>query len=93
VTISAEERENNVIFSVRDTGEGIPEEYLANIFSRFVHAHGKPGGGTGLGLALVKRLVEAEGGQVAVSSVVGSGTVFTFTLPSASSTMSARVPT
>jgi NtrC-family two-component system sensor histidine kinase KinB len=93
VTISAEERENNVVFSVRDTGEGIPEEYLPNIFSRFVHAHGKPGGGTGLGLALVKRLVEAEGGQVAVSSVVGSGTVFTFTLPSGGSTMSARVQT
>jgi len=91
VTISAEERENNVVFSVRDTGEGIAEEYLPNIFSRFVHVHGKPGGGTGLGLALVKRLVEAQGGQVAVSSVVGSGTVFTFTLPLGGSTMGARV--
>ena len=93
VTISAEERKNDILFSVRDTGEGIPEAYLPNIFSRFVDVRGKPGGGTGLGLALVKRLVEAQGGQVAVTSVVGSGSTFTFTLPVAGSTMGTRAQT
>ncbi len=86
VVVSAEERENRIVFSVRDTGEGIPEEYLPKIFSRFVHAPSQTGGGTGLGLSLVKRLVEAQGGQVAVTSVVGSGSTFIFTLPLASAT-------
>jgi NtrC-family two-component system sensor histidine kinase KinB len=89
VTISAEERENTVMFSVRDTGEGIPADFLPNIFSRFAHVQGKSSGGTGLGLALVKRLVEAQGGRVAVSSVGGEGSTFTFTLPVAGSTMAA----
>jgi PAS domain S-box-containing protein len=80
VTIDASERADRVFFSVRDTGEGIPEEYLPNIFSRFSKVGSQPGGGTGLGLALVKRLVEAQGGQVGVESRVGEGTTFTFTL-------------
>jgi NtrC-family two-component system sensor histidine kinase KinB len=81
VSIEAWERNNRIFFTVRDTGEGIPEEYLPNIFGRFVRVAGRPGGGTGLGLALVKRLVEAEGGQISVESLSGQGTVFTFTLP------------
>ncbi|HET9530161.1 MAG TPA: ATP-binding protein [Blastocatellia bacterium] len=80
VTIEAIERADRIFFSVRDTGEGIPEEYLPNIFSRFSRVGGQTGGGTGLGLALVKRLVEAQGGQVRVESKLGEGTVFTFTL-------------
>jgi PAS domain S-box-containing protein len=80
VTIEASERADRVFFSVRDTGEGIPEEYLPNIFSRFSRVGDRTGGGTGLGLALVKRLVEAQGGQVRVESKIGEGTVFTFTL-------------
>ena len=65
--------------TVKDNGEGIPEEYLPTLFSRFVHVKGRRGG-TGLGLALVKRLVEAQGGQISVDSRVGLGTVFTFSL-------------
>ncbi|MBI3949756.1 MAG: HAMP domain-containing protein [Acidobacteria bacterium] len=87
VTMSAEEREGRVFFSVRDTGEGIPEEYLPTLFGRFVHIEGRSSGGTGLGLALVKRLVEAHGGQVGVESRVGEGSTFTFTLPVAGSTI------
>ena len=80
VTISASERDSRVIFSVEDTGIGIPEEYLPTLFGRFVHIKGAASGGTGLGLALVKRLVETQGGQVGVKSRVGEGTTFTFTL-------------
>lgn len=80
VIIDATERADRVFFSVRDTGEGIPEEYLPNIFSRFSRVGEQTGGGTGLGLALVKRLVEVQGGQIAVESCLGEGTTFTFSL-------------
>jgi signal transduction histidine kinase len=80
VIVSATERESRVFFCVRDTGEGIPEEYLSALFSRFVQVGERPGGGTGLGLALVRRLVEAQGGQVSVESRLGEGSVFTFAL-------------
>lgn len=79
VKIAASERADRVYFCVSDTGEGIPEAYLPDLFSRFVHVEGRPGG-TGLGLALVKRLVEAQGGQISVESRVGEGTAFTFSL-------------
>jgi PAS domain S-box-containing protein len=81
VTVSASERTGKIFFAVKDTGEGIPQEYLATLFGRFVQVGAKPGGGTGLGLALVKRLVEAQGGQVSVESRLGDGSTFTFTLP------------
>lgn len=81
VKIGACERIDRVYFSVSDTGEGIPEEALPNLFSRFVQVKGKTGGGTGLGLALVKRLVEAQGGQISVESHPGEGTTFMFSLP------------
>jgi signal transduction histidine kinase len=80
VKIEASERNGRVYFSVRDAGEGIPEECLPTLFERFVQVGGRPGGGSGLGLALVKRLVEAQGGQVSVESREGEGAVFTFTL-------------
>jgi len=83
VAVEAWERTNRVFFSIRDTGEGIPEEYLPTIFGRFVQIKGRVGGGTGLGLALVKRLVESQGGQISVESREGEGTVFTLALPAA----------
>ena len=81
VTIGATEISGRVMFSVRDTGEGIPEEYLPRIFDRFIQVSGRAGGGTGLGLALAKRLVEAQAGQIRVECRAGEGTTFTFTLP------------
>jgi signal transduction histidine kinase len=79
VTVEASEHVGRVYLSVKDTGEGIPEQHLPSIFGRFSHVGDKPGG-SGLGLALVKRLVEAQGGQVSVESRPGEGSTFTFAL-------------
>lgn len=80
VSLEATERVGRTLFSVRDTGEGIAEAHLPLLFARFVQA-GDKSGGAGLGLALVKRLVEAQGGQVSVESRVGEGSRFSFSLP------------
>ena len=79
VAIEANEHVGRIYFSVRDTGEGIPEPYLPTVFSTF-NRIGDRTDGTGLGLALVKRLVEAQGGQVSVESRPGQGATFTFAL-------------
>ena len=65
-------------FTVRDTGRGIEAERLSTIFDRF---NPFSESGSGLGLALVRRLVERLGGQIAVESRLGHGTTFRFTLP------------
>lgn len=79
VTVEGYERVGRVMFSVRDTGEGISESDLPFLFGRFVQV-GERGAGTGLGLAVVKRLVEALGGQVSVESRLGEGSTFSFSL-------------
>ncbi|AXC14576.1 Sensor histidine kinase [Acidisarcina polymorpha] len=82
ILLRAEEIKDRVQFFVRDTGRGIETERLPMIFGRF-DTSGGTGEGTGLGLALVRRLVESLGGQVAVESRLGSGTTFSFTVPMA----------
>jgi len=78
ILLAAEEVKNFVQFTVRDTGRGIEAERLSNIFDRF---NAFSDTGTGLGLALVRRLVESLGGQIAVESRIGHGATFRFTLP------------
>ncbi|KAB2860390.1 MAG: hybrid sensor histidine kinase/response regulator, partial [Anaerolineae bacterium] len=75
---------DTLLFSVADTGEGIPAENLPTIFDRFSMADlnlNRRRKGTGLGLAICKELVERHGGQIWVESEVGVGTTFYFTLP------------
>jgi len=78
ILLAAEEIKDYVQFTVRDTGRGIEAERLSAIFDRFNTFSEK---GSGLGLALVRRLVESLGGQIAVESRLGQGTTFRFTLP------------
>ncbi|MCY1016117.1 ATP-binding protein [Pyxidicoccus sp. MSG2] len=73
-----------VELTVQDTGTGIPEEELSRIFERFHRVEGARGRsheGTGIGLALVRELVNLHRGQVTVKSVLGKGTTFTVCLP------------
>jgi signal transduction histidine kinase len=78
ILLAAEESKDFVQFTVRDSGRGIEADRLSTIFDRFSTFSEK---GTGLGLALVRRLVESLGGQVAVESRLGHGTTFRFTIP------------
>lgn len=79
VLIEATEIKDGVQFFVSDNGPGIAPERLPRIFGRF--SSEADGGGSGLGLALIRRLTESLGGQVSVESRLGQGTTFSFTLP------------
>jgi signal transduction histidine kinase len=75
---------DNVCLTVTDTGIGIPAEELAIVFAEFRRLRGAANSeGTGLGLFIVKTIVEAHGGTVAVESKLGAGTAFTVLLPGA----------
>lgn len=81
VTISASHDAEHVRFAVRDNGAGIPAEAFEQIFEKFgqLDSHSKVG--TGLGLAFCKLAVEAHGGSIAVESIPGTGSTFSFTIP------------
>jgi two-component system sensor histidine kinase ChiS len=84
VTITATTQEQFVVFTVADTGCGIPSEAQAHIFDKFIQLHPNRDDrtkGTGLGLAIVRHLVELHGGTVSVESEVGQGSRFSFSLP------------
>ena len=71
---------NPPIFAVRDNGVGIAQEYRAKMFQVFQHVHNTPNRGEGMGLAIVRRIVERHGGRIWYESTRGTGTVFYFTL-------------
>jgi CheY-like chemotaxis protein len=88
LSVSPTERAGDWLFSVKDTGIGIPAKSLPTIFERFTQADQSTTrryGGTGLGTAICKGIVEAMGGQIQVESEVGRGSNFSFrvTLPEA----------
>lgn len=83
VQINASYDKEKIFVSVKDTGRGIPEEYLNKVFERFVRVEGFdiPQESTGLGLAIAKEIVEIHGGEIWCESKTGVGSKFTFTIP------------
>jgi signal transduction histidine kinase len=81
VTVSARARDDRAELVIQDSGPGIPRDSLARIFEPFYRVPGSKAPGTGIGLATVRRIVDAYGGTVEVESGVGLGTVFRVSLP------------
>lgn len=84
ITVTAGQKGHWVEVSVTDTGEGIPAEDLPNIFERFYRvdkSRTRATGGSGLGLTIAKRLVDAHGGKIEAQGELGKGSRFSFTLP------------
>lgn len=83
IDISVDMKENTLYVTVADRGQGIPAEQRESIFRQFVRLNreAKSDHSTGLGLAVVKAIIETHGGQVGVNDRVGGGSIFWFTLP------------
>ncbi len=84
VSLTGTRRGTSVEYSVTDSGIGIDPDHLPHLFDRFWKASKGSRSGAGLGLFIVKGIVESHGGTLSVESVPGSGTTFRFTLPGAS---------
>ena len=77
-------QDDNAVVMVKDTGVGIPEDSVSHVFERFYRvdkARSRKSGGSGLGLSIVRNMVERNGGKITVESVVGKGSLFTLTFP------------
>jgi signal transduction histidine kinase len=81
ITVGAARQGTDVLFWVRDTGPGIDIGDQPHVFDRFWQARTKKRGGAGLGLLIVRGIVEAHGGRVWVESALGEGSTFRFTIP------------
>lgn len=82
IEVRARLQANQVLFSIQDSGVGIPANDLPRIFERFYKAdRARSGGGTGLGLAISRHLVEAHGGKIWAESIEGQGSTFHFSIP------------
>ena len=79
VILTCQRHDSNVVFTIQDFGPGIERKYVDRLFEKFFQVPGsKPG--TGLGLAISKEFIDAQGGSIGVTSEVGRGSVFTFSL-------------
>jgi len=84
LTLSLHRQNDNVLIRIQDTGVGIPEDSLEHIFERFYRvdkARSRSTGGSGLGLSIVRSMVERNHGSIEVSSELGKGTAFTLSFP------------
>lgn len=87
IAVSAVAQSGEICISIQDNGIGIAPEHLPHIFDRFYRvdkARSRVQGGSGVGLAIARSLVEAQGGRIWVESMPGAGSTFSFTLPQAS---------
>ena len=84
LTVTVDRQGDNAIVMVKDTGVGVPEEALGHLFERFYRvdkARSRKSGGSGLGLSIVRNMVERNGGQITVESTVGKGSMFALSFP------------
>ena len=84
LTVFLQRKDDNAVLQVTDTGVGIPADSLSHIFERFYRvdkARSRNSGGSGLGLSIVRNMVERNHGAIHVDSSVGEGTTFTVTFP------------
>jgi signal transduction histidine kinase len=81
ITVGAKRHDGMVLFRIADTGPGIPQEHLSDIFSPYWQAKRTERLGAGLGLPIAKGIVEAHSGRIWAESEPGAGTQFYFTLP------------
>lgn len=82
IRVSLNQEDNFAVFSIKDSGQGIPEESIPYIFDKFYQADSSHSSeGNGLGLALVKKIVSLSNGSVSVSSKLNEGSTFTIKLP------------
>jgi light-regulated signal transduction histidine kinase (bacteriophytochrome) len=81
IHVSAEKSAEGWLFAVRDNGIGIDPQDAGRVFGIFKRLHGQEIPGTGIGLALCKKIVERKGGRIWVESEAGRGATFKFTIP------------
>lgn len=83
IILQLQDKSTEVIFSVRDSGKGIDDQYIGRLFERYfqVPADGQNKSGSGLGLAISKDFIEAQNGRIWVESAIGEGSRFSFSVP------------
>lgn len=81
IHISAEQKDDEWVFSVKDNGIGIEPQYKDKVFDMFRRLHGREYPGVGIGLSLCRRIIERHKGRIWLESEYGKGTVFNFTIP------------
>jgi signal transduction histidine kinase len=95
VRLAASRREGRVAVEVSDRGPGIPEEFRGRLFEQFTQLDSsptRPSGGSGLGLSIVKGMMDGMGGEIEVDSRLGEGTVFRLLLPAVAPPLPETVP-